>query len=133
MKTVKAHIEQGKDGSFGIYTEHGDLPFLVIGDGKTLSQAKDDFKAVWESSMQSYTERTGKAIEATYTYVYDTPSFLQAYKGFITLSGLSKLTGINKAQLSHYMTGTRRPTTATHNRIKNSVFEFAKGLEQAFD
>lgn len=44
MKTVKAHIEQGKDGSFGIYTEHGDLPFLVIGDGKTLSQAKDDFK-----------------------------------------------------------------------------------------
>lgn len=68
MKTVKAHIEQGKDGSFGIYTEHGDLPFLVIGDGKTLSQAKDDFKAVWESSIQSYAERAGKTIEATYTY-----------------------------------------------------------------
>lgn len=132
MKTVKAHIEQGKDGSFGIYTEHGDLPFLVIGDGKTLEEAKADFKKVWEASFVSYTERTGKTIEADYKFVYDTPSFLQEYKGIITLSGLAKLTGINKSQLSHYMTGTRRPTATTHNKIKNSIQKFALSLEQAF-
>ena len=71
LKTVKAHIEQGKDGSFGIYTEYGTLPFLVIGDGKTLEQAKTDFGKVWEESVKSYTERTGKVINATYSFVYD--------------------------------------------------------------
>ena len=132
MKEVQAHIEQGKDGSFGVYTDYGELPFVVIGDGRTLALAKADFAAVWDASMASYTERTGKQLEATYTFVYDTPSFLQEYKGIITLSGLSRLTGINKAQLSHYMTGTRRPTEATHNKIKRSVRQFATELERAF-
>ena len=132
MKTIKAHIEQGKDGTFGIYTDCGELPFVVIGDGRTISAAKAEFAAVWDASIVSYKERTGKQIDATYTFVYDTPSFLQEYKGIITLSGLSKLTGINKTQLSHYMTGTRRPTEATHNKIKQSVHQFATELEHAF-
>jgi hypothetical protein len=133
MKTVKAHIEQGKDGSFGIYTEAGALPFLVIGDGKTLAQAKSDFSKVWDASLRSYSDRTGKNVAARYSFVYDTPSFLQEYKGIITLAGLSKLTGINKAQLSHYMTGKRRPSAATHNKIKTSVHHFATQLECAFE
>lgn len=76
MKIVKAHIEQSKDGSYGIYTESGALPFLVIGDGKTLAQAKADFQKVWVASLQSYTMRTAKTIDAAYTFVYDTSSFL---------------------------------------------------------
>ena len=59
-----------------------------------------------------------------FEYVFDTVSFLK-YSPF-TLTGLSKATGINCKQLSHYVTGYRKPSPKTILRIQEGVTRFAK-------
>ena len=48
------------------------------------------------------------------------------------LAGLSKLTGINKAQLSQYVCGKRNPSPKTQEKIKKAVTDFAQELSQSF-
>lgn len=132
MKKLTVEIERGKDGSYGICTNYGDLPFLVLGDGHTAQEAKSDFLAVYEAQRESYKAKTGEDVEVEFAFTYDIPSFLSFYNNIITLSGLSRLTGINKAQLSHYVTGTRNPSPATEQRIKTSIKQFADELSCVF-
>ncbi len=48
----------------------------------------------------------GKEVpELEFTFRYDTVSFLQYYSKIISLAGLQRLTGIDRHQLSHYVTG----------------------------
>jgi predicted RNase H-like HicB family nuclease len=58
MKTT-ALIEKGKDGTFGVYTP--DLQHTIIGEGKTVADAKSDFENSIKEVFASYTE-TGKKI-----------------------------------------------------------------------
>jgi transcriptional regulator with XRE-family HTH domain len=46
----------------------------------------------------------------------------------LSLAGLSRITGINQGQLSHYMTGRRNPSKTTINKIQNSIHAFASDL-----
>jgi predicted RNase H-like HicB family nuclease len=58
MKTT-ALIEKGKDGSFGIFTP--DINHTIIGEGKTVAEAKVDFENSVQEMLASYTE-TGHPI-----------------------------------------------------------------------
>ena len=58
MKAV-AIIEKGKDGKYGIYLENDNLSFGVIGDGKTVTEAIDDFNNSVDE-MRVYYSETGK-------------------------------------------------------------------------
>jgi len=42
---IKAFIERGNDGSYGVYVDLEDntLNYGIIGDGKTINEAIDDF------------------------------------------------------------------------------------------
>jgi len=53
MRTI-ALIEKGKDGSFGIFTP--DLHHTIIGDGVTVTKAKEDFYNSVHEVIASYTE-----------------------------------------------------------------------------
>ena len=46
-------------------------------------------------------------------------------------SGMSRMTGINKAQLSQYVCGKRHPSPRTQEKIKRSVQKFAEELSHA--
>ncbi len=131
MKEIVAHIESNMQGLYSIYVEE-DLAYSVIGDGKTIDEAKADFLAVYEASRADYKERTGEDIAYTFRFVMDVTAFLQSYKGYLTLSGLSQLTGINKAQLSQYVCGKRHPSERTEERIKEAVESFAHELSRVF-
>ena len=76
-------------------------------------------------------KNTGVNVEAEFEFVYDASAFLQHYKGILTLSGLSRITGINKVQLSQYVCGKRHPSPKTQKRIKTSVLSFAEELKHA--
>ena len=131
MIQLKAHIECNKSGYYSVYAEDG-LPFGVIGEGETAEQAKQDFLNVFEAMRQAHKERTNEYVEAEFDFVLDASAFLQQYKGVLTLSGLSRITGVNKAQLSHYVTGVRRPSPRTQEKIKESVLLFANQMSRAF-
>ena len=128
---VKAIIETRKDLDFDIYTDDGTLGFMLLGQGNTIEEAKADLQRSKEEMKAAYAEAGEKfdfdSLE--FQYVFDTVSFLK-YSPF-TLTGLSKATGINRKQLSHYVTGYRKPSAKTIQRIQTGVTNFAKALQHA--
>ena len=123
---VKAIIETGKDLDYDIYTDDESLDFMLLGQGKTIEEAKSDFLKCKEEMKQEFVA-AGKSFDfdnLDFEYVFDTVSFLK-YSPF-TLTGLSKATGINCKQLSHYVTGYRKPSPKTMLRIQEGVTRFAK-------
>ena len=106
MKKVKAIIERAGDGSYSVYMDADDMSYLITGTGKN-----------------------GKEFEEVeFVYEYDMASFLSYYCKAFSLAGLSRITGVNQGQLSHYVTGHRTPSERTKLKIQNSIQEFAKEL-----
>jgi hypothetical protein len=129
-KHITAHIECNNNGFYTVYFDE-DLPFGCYGEGYSAKEAKDDFLRVFENMRKNHLERTGENVEVEFVFVYDASAFLQHYKGLLTLAGLSRMTGINRAQLSQYVTGRRHPSPKTQEKIKVSVQQFAQELSCA--
>lgn len=130
MRQLIAHIECNKSGLFSVYVD-SDMPFGIIGEGRTAEEAKENFLAVYEEMRLDHQERTGECVEFSFSFTLDASAFLQKYKGILTLSGLSHVTGINKGQLSQYLCGRRNPSDKTQAKIKKAVQAFAMELSQA--
>lgn len=129
MKTT-AFIEIGKDMTYDIHSIDDRLDFMVLGHGKTITEAKQDFYKCLEEIKALYIEE-GKPFDfddLTFQFKYDVASFLK-YSPF-TLTWLSYVTGINKKQLSHYSSGVRHPSKPTLEKIQDAVITFAKDYEQ---
>lgn len=127
---IKAIIETGKNLDFDIYTDDDTLGFMLLGQGDTLEEAKADLMRSKEEMKSAYIE-AGESFDfdsIEFEFVFDTVSFLR-YSPF-TLTGLSKVTGINSKQLSHYVTGHRKPSPKTVQRIREGVSQFAETLSR---
>jgi predicted RNase H-like HicB family nuclease len=131
MKTT-ALIEKGGDGTYGIFTP--DLESTIAGEGNTVAEAKVDF----ENSVKEvvlYFEESGKQIpyelqNVEFEYKFDVASFLEHYSKVLSLAGLERLTGVNQGQLSHYVTGLRKPSRKTIVKIEKSLHDFAAEISQ---
>lgn len=128
MKIVKAFIERGTDGTYGVYVDLEDktLNYGIHGEGNTVKEAVDDFKKSYEEIKDFHKKKGKEFIEADFYIAYDTPSFLEYYSKVISLAGLERLTGVNQGQLSHYLTGHRRPSKKTTEKIQAKLHEFGK-------
>jgi len=130
MKKVNAIIERANDGNYSIYMDADNISYLITGTGKTAEEAIRNFKINYED-MRHYYAEVGKAfVEVEFNYIYDMASFLSYFSKAFTLAGLSRITGINQGQLSHYVTGRRNPSKQTIEKIEKSVHCFAKDLSQ---
>ena len=132
MNTVKAFIEIGKDGGYSVYVDLEDdtLNYGIHGNGDTVKEAIEDFKVAYVDVKSLYEELGKSFIEAEFEFHYDTASFLQYYSNKFTLVGLQNITGVNQYQLSHYVTGHRKPSLKTVKKIESSLHSFAKELSQ---
>lgn len=131
MAEVKAYISREKNGTYSIFVDD-DAPinYGLIGEGKSVSEAIAEWNSMYEAMRQSYEKDNMPFIEADFKFVYDVPSFLSYYGNFISLKGLSKLTGISAAQLSQYATGYRNPSPKTTEKIQNGLHSMAQELSQ---
>jgi len=132
MKKVKAFIEIGNDKTYGVYVDLDDntLNYGIHGDGSTVREAVDDFLNSYQEMKEYYKEINKKFIEAEFDFHYDVASFLAYYGNIITLAGLERLTGVNRGQLSHYVTGRNKPTKKTTEKIQVALHKFGKELNQ---
>ena len=132
MNRVKAFIERGNDGTYGVYVDLKDktLNYGIHGDGNTVNEAIEDFTACYFEMKEAYREEGMIFVEAEFEFQYDTASFLNYYTNYFSLAGLSRLTGIHQGQLSHYVNGTRNPSRQTIQKIDDSIHTFAKNLNQ---
>lgn len=123
---VKVFIELGNDGTYGAYIpDESPLSFGVIGEGKTVEEAKQDFLNVVDA-YKADGEEVPSDLE--FVFSYDVPSFLAFYSKKLSLAGLERITGIAQGQLSHYVTGRRNPSKKTIEKIQTALQEFGKEL-----
>ena len=128
MKKIRVFIERGKDGGYSAYMpDDNNIPFGAIGEGKTAKEAQDDFTNVVEAYREDYPKVVANM---QLIFSYDIASFLAYYSGKLTLAGLSRITGVAQGQLSHYITGRRRPSAQTIEKISTSLHSFANDLSQ---
>ncbi|WP_209329220.1 helix-turn-helix domain-containing protein [Lunatimonas salinarum] len=130
MIKAKAIIERGNDGTYGAYLDTEDLPYHIIGDGDTAQEAIEDFYNSYEEMKVVFEEQKREFVECEFQFSYDVASFLDYYGKVLSLAGLERLTGINQGQLSHYVTGRKKPGKKTVEKIEHRLKEFAKDLQQ---
>lgn len=122
MKKVKVLIEMGRDGLFAAYMDDTHLSYSCLGTGKTVKETIDDFKKGYEA-MKKYYQESGKEFEEVeFSFYYaNTVTFLHALKELFKLEGISKVTGVNAAQLGHYIQGVKKPSASTEKKIQEGV------------
>lgn len=130
MKKIKAIIERATDGNYSVYMDADEMSYLVTGTGKTVEEAVECFKNGYEDMKEYYAEEGKEFEEVEFDYQYDMASFLSYYTKAFSLAGLSRITGINQHQLSHYVTGRRVPSQRTKEKMQQSIRDFAADLSQ---
>jgi hypothetical protein len=129
---VKAFIEKGVDGRFGVYInlKENRLNYGVIGEGATVKEAISDFYGCY-NDVKNYFEETHEPFkEAEFEFTYDVASFLDYYQKTFSKAGLENITGINQKQLGHYASGLKRPRPETVKKIETSLHRLAQELNQ---
>ncbi len=130
MKIVKAFIERGNDGTYGVYIKDNPLNYGIHGDGNSVQEAINDFEQSYIDMKSIYEEEGDEFIEAKFSYSYDLPSFLQYYSKYFSYAALSRLTGVNETQLSQYVQGYRNPSKKTAKKIEEKLNDFGKELSR---
>ncbi len=127
-RKVNAIIERAGDGTYSIYMDADDMDYLVTGTGNTVEEAMQSFMGGYDDMKKCFDAEGKDFEEADFCFKYDMASFLAYYSKIMSLAGLSRLTGINQQQLSHYVTGRRRPSQKTVEKMQESIQHFAKDL-----
>ena len=125
-KKINVVIERGIDGSFSAYIADDNCEFGCIGEGKSVEETKADFMKAVGEMQEVYAEEGSKFPD----FIYDMASFLNYYAYAFSLAGLARITGVNQGQLSHYVTGRRRPSKSTVEKIEQSLHDFANEIGQ---
>ena len=129
-KKINVVIERGIDGSFSAYIADDNCEFGCIGEGKSVEETKADFMKAVGDMQEVYAEEGSKFPDVKFDFIYDMASFLNYYAYAFSLAGLARITGVNQGQLSHYVTGRRRPSKSTVEKIEQSLHDFANEIGQ---
>jgi predicted RNase H-like HicB family nuclease len=128
MKTI-ALIEKGEDGTYGIYTP--DLKSTIIGEGKTVAEAKDDFENSVKE-VELYFKESGKQIpdelqNIDFEYKYDLASLFNYYD-FINVSKFAKVAGINASLMRQYKSGNQYISENQVLKIETALHKLANEI-----
>ena len=129
-KKINVVIERGIDGSFSAYIADDNCEFGCIGEGKSVEETKADFMKAVGEMQEVYAEEGSKFPDVEFDFIYDMASFLNYDAYAFSLAGLARITGVNQGQLSHYVTGRRRPSKSTVEKIEQSLHDFANEIGQ---
>ena len=127
MKTVKVFIEKSSYG-FSAYMDDTPLDYGCIGEGKTVEETIEDFKACYNEMRQTFEDAGEPFEEVELVFCYDIPSFLQEFAFAFSLAGLERITGVNQKQLGHYISGYRKPSEKTIRKIEDGIHRFSQQL-----
>lgn len=128
MKKCTALIEKGKDGTFGIFTP--DIESTIIGEGKTVAEAKADFENSVKEIIR-FCEEDDIPIpddlkNITFVYKYDMPSFLNCYD-YINMTKLANQAGINPSLMRQYKRG-QYVSEKQASKIQTAIHKIGKEL-----
>jgi len=125
-----ALIERGTDGTFGIFTP--DINSTIIGEGKTVEEAKADFENSVREIIRFYKE-DGIALpdelrDIQFVYKYDIASMFDYYN-WINVSKFARKAGINPSLMRQYRMGKTSISEYQISKIESTLHSLGKELE----
>lgn len=129
MKVKSTAIIEKGDMGFDITLKSQEgIPFGLLGQGRTVGEAKEDFINSYNEMMELMRDKGIECPELEFEFLFDTASFLTSLSSTFTMAGLSKITGINRKQLGHYVQGTSKPSAKTATRIQESIISYVNEI-----
>ena len=106
MKKIIAIIEKSDDGTYGIYSP--ELENVIIGDGESVAEAKEDFKNSYIEMVESYIDQ-GRPIpdelqDIEFEYRYDLSAFYNAHP-YLNVTKLAEHLHVNASLMRQYRRG----------------------------
>jgi len=129
MEQIHVILEMGKDG-YGVSFK--EVP-NIFGFGETVEQAKEDAKIALESFifvLNKYNEPIPEILQGKYELIFefDVEALLKYIDGTVTKRAISKASGINAVQLTHYSSGLKKPRKAQREKIIAGLHKIANDL-----
>lgn len=133
MEKIKVDV-QWCDKNFG--ASLGDnVPGAVVLTAKTFEELKREVAETLKFHVEGMIA-DGEDIpqwlrDGDYEFVYDfldAVSLLRAYAPFVSLAAISRASGINQHQLSHYVNGVKKPRSQQRERIVEGIHRIGKEL-----
>ena len=132
MEKIQVYISWAGTNFSGSYSEN--VPGGVAFAAATFEEAMREAQATLDFHLQGYAE-DGEApqwwIDHDYELEYnfmDVYTLLHAYSPDLTLAAISRATGINQTQLSHYANGVKKPRPAQRQRIVDGLHAIGRRL-----
>jgi len=128
MESLKIIIEKSSD-YYDAYAENCDG---IYGAGNTVEEAKNSVLEGLNLFVKYNKDNLPKILRGDYIieYYFDVHSFLKHYSTIFTKSALQRMTGINQTQLTHYVSGFRKPSKRTVEKLNVAISLLSKELSQ---
>lgn len=102
----------------------GEVDGVIMVTNKTFDGVIKEF----ENAFEFHIEDNDSIENYNLNYQLQTSALLRKLDGFVTRSALSRVTGINEQQLSHYMTGRKNPRPKQREKIVDGIHKIGKEL-----
>lgn len=119
-------IEKDENG-FGAYTDNTST--VLIGEGKTVEEAKADMLACYQELLDMYAE-DGESVpddlvDLEFEYKYDISAMFNAFD-FLNISKFAKRVGISPGLMRHYKVGDTYISAKQAHKIQEGLHEIAR-------
>ena len=131
MEKIEVYINWCRHNYSGSYSEN--VPGGVAFTGSTYEEMLRKAHTTLDFHLQGYAE-DGEApqwfLDKDYVLEFrpSVSALLHAYGADVTLSAISRETGINQRQLSHYANGIKNPRPAQRQRIIDGIHSIGRRL-----
>ena len=133
MKKIKVHVswyEKNFGASLG-----GEVPGAVVLTAKTFEELQEavpetlrfHVEGLLEDGEEEVPEWLAKG-DYEFEWDLDTAALLQVCSQYATLAAISRASGVNERQLSHYANGTKKPRQPQRQRIVEGLHKIGRSL-----
>ena len=133
MEKIVVNV-QWCDKNFGASLSEN-VPGAVVFTAKTFPELQKEAKKSLDSHLECMQEDGDKVpqwlLDGDYVFEFnlmDTTTVLRAYEPYVSLAAISRATGINQHQLSHYANGIKQPRPQQRQRIVDGIHEIGRQL-----
>ena len=114
------------------------VPGAVVFTARTFLELQEEARKSLEFHVDGMIEDGEKVPEwlekGDYEFVYvyeDVVALLHAYAPYISLAAISRASGINQGQLSHYASGIKKPRPEQRRRLVEGLHKIGADLQHA--
>lgn len=133
MEKIVVNV-QWCDKNFGASLSDN-VPGAVVFTAKTFAEIQEEAKEMLDSHLRCMQEDGDNVpqwwIDGDYAFEYnlvDATTVLRAYEPYVSLAAISRATGINQHQLSHYANGLKQPRPQQRQRIIDGIHKIGRTL-----